>query len=53
MHMGIRMYGYLFGLSPVVYWSMRFYEETWHPPVIVDNVLQPMLKYKEQEDICK
>lgn len=27
------MYGYLIG-SQVVYWSMKFYEDTWHAPLL-------------------
>ena len=33
-HNGIRIYGYSHG-TEVVYWSMHFYEETWHFPMIV------------------
>ena len=32
---GQTFYGYAYGSDPRPFWSMRFYPETWHVPMIV------------------
>jgi hypothetical protein len=35
-HNNIRFYGYRFASEPTkLYWSMRFYQEIWHVPMVV------------------